>query len=831
MLAYAASGESSTVRIQETVTIEIPGATAAYTTNPAIADAIIVRPGLLSITGQAAGTTQLMVITAAGTQAFSITVTAASNPAPARPAAGVPHVSYDARYSSGAARVQNTIDVSTTDDVRRSELHVVHIHDLLASRRESNSIASVFYRRTTPARVLTLLDDAVDVSRTTIANTQLRGVHLRQGPLDVHAGYASSAMYDSFFLPAERRWAAGAGYDIHRGATRWTPSVYGFFSAPPGTAARRGLVGALTVEHRESETLFMRGDVGVSRSIAAAGEIRHTTSRGHIRALVSVKPDDFPTLGLGDVRGDHAELDWSRRATDRLSLASYGTFDRFNLAGESQRIGGASFSLRYAATARLAFHGGASATRVRTPGTSLRTIGLPFGVTYEAPAYGAAASYRLMDDSSASRRGDSIRLSAHARRGRFSASTWAERQRQAPTLDLIFSAEPGLELALLRLGISVRNPEDVARALRDNAALIDLGFITGVNVDLTPRRLQAGFSAGWLGSGPRSDHIRILAIHGRDERISSTRDSTIATLTYSRRVLAATDLYGSLSWYRTTSLARPVSGTSVDLGFRQQFSGVPAFMRRAGTIEGFVFLDPEMRGVRGAKTTALVDVEVTLDGMRTVRTDAHGAFAFHKVSPGAHRVAARLPPSPRAFFSTPSSVATTGPAHVDFGIVWTAARIDGRVINDAGAAISGAVLSASTQDGVPISTTSDAEGRFVFAVPAGDFLLSLVTASLPPGYSIAGTIEQRVRVAPDQPQVMSFEVQALRSVTGRAPGAAEVRIESLDRTARVDAAGNFVFRQMPSGSFAITARIAGRAVSANIVMPSDPAMLHDVVLR
>ena len=32
------------------------------------------------------------------------------------------------------------------------------------------------------------------------------------------------------------------------------------------------------------------------------------------------------------------------------------------------------------------------------------------------------------------------------------------------------------ELALLRLGISVRTPEDVARALRDNAALIDLGF-------------------------------------------------------------------------------------------------------------------------------------------------------------------------------------------------------------------------------------------------------------------------------------------------------------------------------------------------------------------
>ena len=129
------------------------------------------------------------------------------------------------------------------------------------------------------------------------------------------------------------------------------------------------------------------------------------------------------------------------------------------------------------------------------------------------------ASYRLLDHSAASRRGDALRLNAHAGRGRFTASAWAERQRQAPTLELIFSAEPGLELALLRLGISVRSPEDVARALRDNAALIDLGFITGVNVDLTPRRLQAGFNLGWLGS------VRAAIISVSSPSTAATRGS------------------------------------------------------------------------------------------------------------------------------------------------------------------------------------------------------------------------------------------------------------------------------------------------------------------
>jgi cell division septation protein DedD len=831
LLAHAVRGESFTVRVQETAIIEIAGATAAYTTNPAIADVTTPAAGRLSVTGHSSGTTQLVVITAGGTQTFLITVAAPTLPSAVRPEAGAPLGRYEGRYSSGSERMQNTFDLVTHNGERSSEIHVLHFHDLrVEPGQPSDAIASIFYRDTTPSRQLTLLDEMVDLSRMTISNTQVRGVHLKEGPLELHAGYASSTMFDDLFLPAARRWVGGGGYGIDLGSTRLTPSVYGFFSQPAGTAARRGIVGALTAEHRDGDTLFLRGDIGVSRSLAASGEVRYASPRDQLRALLSVKPGDFPNLGLADVPGGHGELDWTRRATDRLSITSYGSYDRFNLAALRQTIGVASLGLGYAVTAHLSFLGGADASTVRTPATSIRTIGIPLGVAYDTSSFGLAASYRLLDNSEASRRGDTLRLSAHAGGGPFTVNVWAERQRQAPTLDLIFREEPGLELALLRLGISVRTPEDVARALRDNAALIDLGFITGVNVALTPRRLQAGFNLAWLGSGPRSDHLRLLAVYGHDEGISSTRDNLIATLTYSRRVLAATDLYSSYSWWRTRVSSLQQTGTSVEVGVQQQFSGLPRFLQRSGTIEGFAFIDPEMRGVRDQSTKPLPDITVTLDGTQTARTDGKGSYVFYKVSPGPHRIAAQLPASPRAFFTTPSRSETKVPAHIDFGLVWAAARIDGRVISDAGAGVPGAVLTAATQNGHVISATSDAQGLFVFAVPPGTFRVGITAESLPAGYSIAEPRERNVTVEADQPQSVTFAVRVRRSIAGRAAGASEVRIEPLGITVGVDAGGNFLFRSLPSGTFTIVARIGGHTVSRTVTLPAEPTIMRDVVL-
>jgi hypothetical protein len=237
-----------------------------------------------------------------------------------------------------------------------------------------------------------------------------------------------------------------------------------------------------------------------------------------------------------------------------------------------------------------------------------------------------------------------------------------------------------------------------------------------------------------------------------------------------------------------------------------------------------------MRGVRDQTTKPLQDIAITLDGLRTVRTDGQGAYVFLKVPPGPHRIAAQLPVSPRAFFTTPSDSETKGRAHIDFGLVWAAARIDGRVISDAGAVMPGVVLTAVAQNGHSISATSDSQGVFVFAVPPGKFRVGLADKSLPAGYSLAEPRERDVLVESEQPQFVTFDVRVRRSIAGRAAGASEARIESLGLKAPVDQEGNFLFRSMPAGTFTIVARIGGSTVSRTVTLPAEPMILKDIDL-
>jgi cell division septation protein DedD len=829
LCARIACADDLALHVADTVTIEIAGTTAAYAVDPAIADVTTASGGRVTITGRSAGTTQIIAITASGTKAYLITIAApAAQRLPAALAANAPIGRADIRYEGGAHQVQSSFDVFTTDGERRSQFHLLNVHYLTESfGRSTNAIPSIYYRTTSGRRELTLLDDVVDLSPLTVRSTQIRGVHLIDGPLEVHAGYAASTMYEDLFLPADKRWLASAGYAIDRSRFRWIPSAYAFFSEPRGTAARRGAAASLATEYRDGDALFARGEMAVSRGVAGSAEIRYQTERDQLRGRLFYKPNDFPTLGLSDLPGVHGEMDWSRRATKRLGVDSYATFDRTKIAAFDQTVGVANVALRYAVTPHVSVLSGADSSVVRSAANaSIRTIGIPAGVSYDAQRFGAAASYRLLDNSQSSRLGDTLRLSGRAGSGGFTVNAWMERQRRAPSLDLIFRDTPGLELALLRLGITVRTPEDLARVLRDNAALINLGYIDSVTVNLTPRRVQSGIDAAFNSADTRNQ-LRLHAVVDRSDGVSSTQESMLATLSYTRRLMSSTDIYASYSRWRTSVAARAVTGSSVEGGVRHRFDGLPQFLQRSGTIEGFVFLDPQQRGAANETTTPLADIVVTLDDTRSTRTDKNGAYAFRDVAAGRHRVTAKLGASKPAYFTTPSTAELSASGRADFGLVWSPARIIGRIVSDANLGIAGAAVNARTTKGAEMTATTDSEGSFVLAGPAGEYTIDLAAESLPAGYTIKGAGERVVNAPADQPKDVVFDVQALRSVAGTVEGGpAEIRIEPLGLTVTSDVAGNYVFRSLPPGTFSITARRGARVASRTVTVPTEPAVLN-----
>src|SRR5207248_10480706 len=144
------------------------------------------------------------------------------------------------------------------------------------------------------------------------------------------------------------------------GEWRWTPTVYGFFTERPNTNARKGVIASLISEYRPDDTLVARGEVAIGgSSIGASSELRYDDVRDQGRIRLVYKPEDFPTLGIADLRGTHGEAFWNRRQSDRLTITANANYDRFHLFTSTQRTAFGSVGLRYAVTPSLSVLSGA----------------------------------------------------------------------------------------------------------------------------------------------------------------------------------------------------------------------------------------------------------------------------------------------------------------------------------------------------------------------------------------------------------------------------------------------------------------------------------------
>lgn len=102
----------------------------------------------------------------------------------------------DVRYST--TQLQNTIDVVRENGARKTELHATAVTQ---RGGRGATFRLLTWRSTSAKRELTLFDDIVDNSPLTLSGVNVRGIHLRQGPLEVHAGYASTPVFGSLFAP------------------------------------------------------------------------------------------------------------------------------------------------------------------------------------------------------------------------------------------------------------------------------------------------------------------------------------------------------------------------------------------------------------------------------------------------------------------------------------------------------------------------------------------------------------------------------------------------------------------------------------------------------
>lgn len=823
LFAAKRASAAYSLAVRESQTVAHPGATAAWAVDANVVD-VVAQNGSITLLGRAPGRTRVIVISATGEAAFDVTVKASQTNAAQKQTTSADRGTAEVRYSSAARELQNSVTVTRESKEKRSELHVrtVHHGGEESVDRARTSVASASIRFFTRGRELTLLDREVDHSPLTLSHTPLRGIHYLDEHWRLHAGYTAYATYQSFLVPLERELVAGAGYAIRTGAnSRVTPSMFAYGDGTVlsmlyeydgvlgGPRSSSELLGGAASNRG---TLGVRAEIGYSRGFGIAAQLAYASNREHARADLRYRGDDFAVASAGHPRGLLADASWSRQ---------YGFASTLAAAAQASNIGGsrvvaASADVEHRLSERTALTGGASYGSF----DGRRSITIPAGVRLDFARGGMTALYRF-SQSHDNRGGHGFRLSGRASMGRASISAYVDRQEHAPTLEVIFDAHPELALALRELGIVATTPGDIARALREHAALIELGYIDGVTVELAPVRTQLGIELAFFGTTAARQQLRARLARSVIESVGGERTSTLASLMYSRRLTASTDFFAGYTWWRTERSGEEARDTPFfEAGLRQRFDSLPSLPGLGGgSISGAVFADENLDG---ASDGTPVVAEVELDGAQTKRTNADGTFTFTNVARGAHRVTARIPDRPDAYFTTPARVEVETGERVEFGVAYTPARLQGRVTSDAGDGIATVrVLLARGANQVIASTESN--GSYAIAAAPGEWQVSLLGDSIPAGYSLAGAEARTVLLERMQPRDASWSLRAHRTVagSGAAPNA-ELEVRPLGKKIRADEQGRFSIRSLPAGEITV---VAG-GVEHRLTLPSAPGSVQ-----
>jgi hypothetical protein len=404
------------------------------------------------------------------------------------------------------------------------------------------------------------------------------------------------------------------------------------------------------------------------------------------------------------------------------------------------------------------------------------------------------------------------------------------------------------------------------------------GFIASGNLSpqlrallqgIQPSNTQVSLSAQFQ-IGKKISFSPMIGYYHQDQGLSHRSNSQLFGYGFNWQLTDTLSLQSTLSnvFLWDTTLGQLRRNTVFSAGFNKSFSGIPTFSFSRSTekpvIRGIVFRDANVNGSFNPGETGIPRVLVRLEDGRSTVTDENGRFAFSGLARRPYKLGIEL-----AQFKDP--VRLTTPAMVsaipgdgtelNFGIV-DFSRVMGVVFNDY-------LLTSRKQpdangirdveltlqgNGTTWKAKTDSGGEFeIDNVPAGLYELSINRSSLPPDHVIPSN-SYKVEVGATQTIVADLPLRALRSVSGRvvfrpkpsAEPATSSRAKSASQTtrpedvepiplkdvtlaigtitAKTDADGNFILRELPGGPLLLTL-VPQVTVGDSVKLPSWPITL------
>jgi Carboxypeptidase regulatory-like domain len=877
-MAVAAQAQAPlSVGYQKRLQIAVSGATAAYSLDSNVADATAAN-GVVEILGKAPGTTNVIVVAAAGVQSFAVAVPV---PPPVLPRGfDLPRNegssgeigNYEFRYNSDPGQITNAIEMKRTQGPSFERLQLVNAN--LFSAGSSQSTAGFPFLAYEIGRAkydVTFVDQNVANSPLTLDNYLVRGFHLREGPWQFHGGFTSVATFQGLFLSTEREYLGGVTRSfVIDPNTSFDANLYYFQNhAGAQLASSNGVVGSLVYRIKRTDRMRFLAELGGSHGLGLAIRGSRDSEKTHIQGSFHTESRGFASLAINTRHGTFTTLDASRKLNPRLYATLNLNQSGYNLPALQQNTFTTGGLFNFKLNRNFSLSGGASYSRFHSLvplsnvplSNTINTVNLPAGIDFSTRHFGAGFEYQRTIIPGGS--GNDYAVNARASLGGFHGSVFFRHDVQVPTLAAIFSQVPGLQDALQRAGIVAATPDQLAALLSNAAILPALGFSTPLTVNLAPARSDFEASLTWMSRGRSRRQVDLSYFNSNTELVQGKFALSTLTLSYAQRLSASNTIVGSAAMLRTTSNGVTATRPLVSLSLQHRFFTVPGFLLRGryGLIEGLVFRDDDSRSVYVGQLT-LADVEVRLDEERVTHTDAKGYYSFHHVPYGVHRVEARYQSqNEEPFFYTTDSPATADiNSTVDFGINFAKGQVFGFLRNDAGAAVSGITVELEPTRGEPGEkasgesefptvpsvrrTQTGDNGKFSFTgLLPGTYVISTTAESYPPGYALQALAPQTVAVAPAKPASVQFTVKALRSLAGKVViydkqtpqpvplGHVTLRLKGLALEATTGENGAYIFRNLPAGTYTLSVEYDGKETTRTVTLPPGPASLRDVDLN
>lgn len=825
-------GEGNTaaeVRQGKTIQLQIPGATAALAIDSDLLDASADH-GVVAISGRSPGKAEVLIITPEGVKKIYILVSPAP---PTYPPGFVPPAyaanpndsgSYEFRYSSDRMQLQNRFDFTTSRPGLVTQIHFVNVDYVNGiSGNSNNNLPSGFLRMAGAGWNVTLLDKNVNNSPLTVDGATIRGLHLDVGPWTVHAGYSQLATFYDFLVPTEREEVFGLSHDLKLSAnSQLIQNIYYFpTTAQATTAGRAGAVTSLEYRLRRPHGLELLAELGFSRGVGAAAEFQWSSPKDFLHGTFHEKPRDFASLSINNLPGSVAEFSWNRTITPKLLSYLNLAENRLLLSGGQQTNLTSTAELQYKLGHHWQLSSGAAYsdfTQLSTQSSySYHSLSLPEQINFDQHHFGAGFQYQFSKVSASLSPGQDLRGNVRLGWKRSQLSAFVERQTEALTVSALFSQIPSLQLELQRLGITAVDPSQLMGLMQDNAFLVALGLSQQPTLNLLPVRIQTGASYAWTSRKAHPQRLNLDFVHNNDQALQGTSSNWIQSGNYTLPLSASNELTVSYSWLRYGGPSQTQSSPQIQIGIVHNFFSLPTFLESGshGTLTGVVYVDEKKDGLYDPKMTTVADVEVTLDGWKSVRTNERGRYIFLRVPRGQHVLEAHFT-SDRPFWFTTASVVSASINHpVDFGITFAATELIGYVRNDARLGVPNVEIEIKGPAG-SLAVHTDADGRFTASsLNPGDYELVVDPNSVPSGYNLEDLRPVQRRLEVGLPENVDFRVHAIRTVSGQvtyydpkvgkvvALAGATIEIPELSRQVTTDQRGRFILSELPSGRYTL----------------------------